>query len=270
MKWDSCDNPTQSDPSLRALRRLYRTGVENGPMDSADTAQAKAAARTLFRTRRRTMDPVARAAESAAIASAVLQRFQAAVGAAVDQATALESPVLESPVPGWATESTEHSGTQGTIAAYIGLAPEPETGALLTGLTDLGYTVVVPVCEPAYRLSWVRWLPGVPVRKSVRGPVVEPLGVRLAHRDLRGLVAILVPGLAVDRLGNRLGQGGGYYDRFLAEAQARYPGVEIAGINFEHEWVPAGSFPAEPLDVPLPGVYTPSGYKQVESGSAPV
>lgn len=147
-----------------------------------------------------------------------------------------------------------------TVAAYLGVDPEPATERLVGELHRLGFGVVVPVCEPAHRLSWVRWVPGVALQRSVRAPVQEPVGPRLAFDDVPDVGLILVPALGVDRTGNRIGQGGGYYDRFLADRPLDGPGaVPRLGMVYRTEVLPAGAVPSEPYDQPLGGAFTPDG-----------
>ncbi|MHA7263921.1 5-formyltetrahydrofolate cyclo-ligase [Arthrobacter sp. TMN-37] len=146
------------------------------------------------------------------------------------------------------------------IAAYLGVPPEPASEDLLHALTTLGHTVLVPICEPDYQLSWCGWWPGVPLVKSPRAPVMEPEGTRTPLAGLPGLDLVLVPGLAVDASGYRLGQGGGYYDRFLAQLSIERPMVPTAGMVYPEEFFAAGSFPVELHDIPLHGVFTPGAY----------
>ena len=70
---------------------------------------------------------------------------------------------------------------------------------------------------------------------------------------------ILVPALAVDRSGNRLGKGKGFYDRFLAECN--HP--KLIAVVFDDEVF--DSIPTEPFDKPVDGVVTPSGWWLVQS-----
>ncbi|PPB50929.1 5-formyltetrahydrofolate cyclo-ligase [Arthrobacter pityocampae] len=158
-----------------------------------------------------------------------------------------------------------------TIAAYLGVDPEPDTAPLLEELHRLGYGVAVPVCEPGYQLSWTAWAPGVPLQRSVRAPVLEPTGPRLAFEDLPDVALILVPALAVDRAGHRIGQGGGYYDRFLARHPLGHAdAVPRLGVVYRSELLPAGDVPTEPCDQPLPGVFTADGLLEVGSLGPPV
>jgi 5-formyltetrahydrofolate cyclo-ligase len=204
---------------------------------------SKNEAREAFRLRRRRLEPAEREAASRRLAQTVLDRLPRLAGSP-------EAPLL--------------------IAAYLGVSPEPATEHLLAALKRAGHGVVVPVCEPEYALSWTAWWPGVPLVKSPRAPVFEPEGPRLPLAGLPTLDLVLVPGLAMDAAGNRLGQGGGYYDRFLAGLAAERPGVPTAGILYSHELVAEGSFPVEPLDVPLDGVFTPGSYHGFGAPPAPV
>jgi 5-formyltetrahydrofolate cyclo-ligase len=74
-----------------------------------------------------------------------------------------------------------------------------------------------------------------------------------------GVSALFMPATAVDRDGNRIGQGGGYYDVFLDALDGLRPGLPSAAIVYDHEVLPAGSIPAEPFDRKVPAALTPSG-----------
>ncbi|MDF9278883.1 5-formyltetrahydrofolate cyclo-ligase [Arthrobacter sp. EH-1B-1] len=159
-----------------------------------------------------------------------------------------------------------NSGTvrgTGCIAAYLSAPPEPGTEVLLPALIEAGYDVVVPVCEPRYQLSWVSWQPGVELAKSPRAPLWEPVGERRSFTALLPLRLVLVPGLGMDQLGNRIGQGGGYYDRFLAQLVLEQPDAARLGYLYNEEVLPAGRVEATPLDMPLHGAFTPSGLFKV-------
>ncbi len=76
--------------------------------------------------------------------------------------------------------------------------------------------------------------------------------------DPNGLDLILVPGIAFDREGGRLGRGRGYYDRLLAGASAFK-----VGVCFDSQIVP--EVPREPHDIRMDAVVTPSGVKWITS-----
>ncbi|WP_323959053.1 5-formyltetrahydrofolate cyclo-ligase [Arthrobacter sp. JZ12] len=147
------------------------------------------------------------------------------------------------------------------VAAYLSAPTEPSTAALLPALREAGYDVVVPVCEPQYQLSWARWEPRIPLAKSPRAPLWEPVGERFHFTALLPISLVLVPGLAIDVHGNRLGQGGGYYDRFLAQLGVEAPETPVLGYLFDEEVLPESSFESTVLDIPLGGAFTPSGLR---------
>ncbi len=190
---------------------------------------SKAAARTALRARRRALSASERGTLARHLAATVLEHLDG---------TAASGKVL--------------------VAGYLAIPPEPPVVDLLFLLHAAGHPIVVPVCEAERRLSWVDWSPDAPVEKSRYGPLLEPVGPRRPVDALPDLRLILVPALAIDRCGNRIGQGGGYYDRMLAGLSGSNPRAELAGVVYDHELLPEGAFPVEPFDVPLPAVFTPS------------
>ncbi|POH74070.1 5-formyltetrahydrofolate cyclo-ligase [Arthrobacter glacialis] len=145
-----------------------------------------------------------------------------------------------------------------TACAYVSMGHEPPTAPLLEAWTAAGHTVYVPVCEPEYRLSWTLWHPGIQMAKSPLAPVMEPVGPRLSFAALGSVEAILIPALAVDTAGVRLGQGGGYYDRFLATI----PALPVAAVVYAHELVAPGLLPHDFLDARVTHALTPAGYQR--------
>ena len=157
------------------------------------------------------------------------------------------------------------SSTGGSVCAYISMGGEPPTGDLLSALDSAGYAVFVPVCEPEFQMTWAHWTPGAPMQRSSQAPVMEVTGRRLRFDQLESVRAILLPALAVDGSGVRLGQGGGYYDRFLAglSKESATASVPLAAIVHEHEYFPADSLPHDFLDAPVAYALTPAGYHAV-------
>jgi 5-formyltetrahydrofolate cyclo-ligase len=144
-----------------------------------------------------------------------------------------------------------------TIAAYVPSVREPGGPGLPMLLAPLG-RVLLPVLLPDGDLDWAPFSGAlVPGRPGLR----EPPGARLGVDAIRSADLVLVPALAVDRRGMRLGRGGGSYDRALARLAPGAPLI-VALLN-EDELVE--KVPAEPHDRPVHGVLTPSGFHPVVS-----
>jgi 5-formyltetrahydrofolate cyclo-ligase len=130
----------------------------------------------------------------------------------------------------------------GTIAAYFSLGTEPDTHGLVFALWKRGSYVVLPVLLLDGDLDWA----------SYEGPdslAPGPHGLLQPVEPVRGLGTVaradvvLVPALAVDARGYRLGRGGGSYDRALARVGAQVPTIALL---YDDELLP--SVPTQPHD----------------------
>jgi 5-formyltetrahydrofolate cyclo-ligase len=110
---------------------------------------------------------------------------------------------------------------------------------------------------PGGRWGLVRPAPGRPW---------EPGGARLGAAALAQALAIVVPALAADLGGTRLGQGGGWYDRALLHAA---PGVPVVVLLYPAELLPAGTLPREAHDLPLTHAATPTALVPLPSPVTP-
>jgi 5-formyltetrahydrofolate cyclo-ligase len=137
-----------------------------------------------------------------------------------------------------------------TIAAYVPVGPEPGGPDLPRLLAATGARVLLPVLRPDNDLDWAVFTGDL--ASGPRG-LSEPVGARLGVEGLRSADLILVPALAVDRSGRRMGRGGGSYDRALTRAAAPI-------IALLHDGELISEVPAEPHDRPVHGVITPTGY----------
>lgn len=144
------------------------------------------------------------------------------------------------------------------VAAYRSMPTEPGTTALLEALVARGVEVVVPVVD-GERLDWVRHVPDAPTRTSSLG-VEEPSGASLGPAAVQDADAVIVPALAVDHAGRRLGRGAGYYDRALQHVR-----VPIVALLHADELLP--EVPAEPHDIGVQMVVTETGIFRVPQES---
>lgn len=142
-------------------------------------------------------------------------------------------------------------GSSAVVCAYVPVGSEPGSLALLDTLVDRGSTVLLPIVVGAAPLDWAEY-----DGTLVPGPhgLRQPGGPRLGPDAIGRADVVLVPALAVDRRGVRLGRGGGHYDRSLPLAR---PGVPLIAVVRDDELV--DHLPADPHDVLLTGALTPSG-----------
>lgn len=104
------------------------------------------------------------------------------------------------------------------VFAYMPYGAELDIMPLMLQLRDAGNHIYIPrTIRDEYRLEWYAWHEDLPMTKGVFG-IQEPAAaaVPISEELLEQADLILVPGLAFDRNGGRLGMGAGYYDRFLA------------------------------------------------------
>jgi 5-formyltetrahydrofolate cyclo-ligase len=137
--------------------------------------------------------------------------------------------------------------------AYVPMRTELDPLPLLSALSMSGLTTALPVVAGKGRpLLFRRWCPGdstVAAGFDTREPPSENPEV---EPDL-----LLVPLLAFDRRGYRLGYGGGFYDRTLEQLRTRLPAVTALGVAFDAQEV--DGVPHLDYDQRLDGVLTPSG-----------
>lgn len=143
----------------------------------------------------------------------------------------------------------------GPVALFLALAEEIDTGPALAAVAAAGRSVLLPRQEGRDRpLALHAWRPGDPL---LPGPfrVLEPvpLAPRLVPR------VVVVPLLAFDRTGRRLGYGAGFYDRTLRALRAAGPAPVTLGLAFAFQEV--AEVPAGPADERLDGIVTEAGWR---------
>jgi 5-formyltetrahydrofolate cyclo-ligase len=140
-----------------------------------------------------------------------------------------------------------------TVAAYVSVGSEPGTGLLLERLVAAGKRVVLPVLLPDNDLDWAVFDGDV---VSARRGLLEPSGPRLGRDSVATADVLVVPGLAVDGRGRRLGRGGGSYDRALARVPVGTPVVVVL-----HDDEVVEDVPVDDHDRPVTAVATPSAVR---------
>lgn len=147
------------------------------------------------------------------------------------------------------------------LLCFVSLPREPQTSQILAHALRTGKPVAVPRCLPDYSMTFHLLSPKLPLgQQLVSGsygvheplstlPVIEP------SPELHPLC--LVPGLAFDHQGRRLGYGAGYYDRYLAA----YPFVTKLG--YVSSFCLVDEVPTEPTDQRLDGIATERGIEWI-------
>lgn len=189
--------------------------VTEAPAAASDIVlqAAKAAARKLARARRAGL---ANAAAPARLAEALLAHYPPPAGA--------------------------------IIAGYWPMGDEMDPRPLMLALAARGHALALPVTPPRGQpLTFRAWAFGAALRSGPLG-TSEPVDGEELRPDI-----LLVPLLAFDRAGRRLGYGGGYYDRTLAAL----PGAKAIGIAYAGQEMP--EVPAGPQDFRLPLIATEAG-----------
>lgn len=157
--------------------------------------------------------------------------------------------------------SSEEWTLAGSVLLYLPIRGEAETGLLAETAVDQGKRLLLPRVEKGARRLWLHQWSGT------SGELVSgAYGIPEPRPDLERVEPgevdlVVVPGVAFDRHGNRLGYGGGYYDRAL-------PGMGRAfkvGLGFAFQVV--DDLPAEAHDVRLDGLATDEGMDRVPRGS---
>jgi len=135
------------------------------------------------------------------------------------------------------------------VAAYHPVGSEIDPRAVLARAGNQATTTALPAFADADALMHFR--SGVSAEDGPHGIPQPPGQARIVYPDL-----VLVPLVAVDAAGTRLGQGGGHYDRVLGEL--RSAGAKIIGLGWPMQRVDF-RIPVDEWDIPLDGFASPDG-----------
>ena len=135
------------------------------------------------------------------------------------------------------------------VMAYVSKPPEVDTHPFIRDLLREGRRVVVPIIEKETRTLRLSYLRDTTLLVKSTFHVPEPIGNEIPAQA-SDIQTVIIPLLAFDRRGNRLGYGAGYYDRFLAQN----PGVRKIGVAFSCQ--ETDSVPGDENDVRIDIVVT--------------
>ncbi len=151
------------------------------------------------------------------------------------------------------------------FACYLPSDGEIDTRPLILSSLGKGKRLTLPVVDRRVhgRMRFAEWAPGMPTTTSDFG-IREPLRADRRYVAPGTLDVILLPLVAFDPCGNRLGMGGGYYDRcfsFLSGRPNRRP--VLIGVAYEVQKVE--KLDTQPWDIPLSWVITEAGIYRCHS-----
>lgn len=141
-----------------------------------------------------------------------------------------------------------------TIGSYVGLNGEINTMLLNNYLKAKKHTVALPVIHPTEKGQMQFYTyddDGSLVKNRFGIPEPQPFRDKLITPNL--FEVLLIPLLAFDIKGNRLGMGGGYYDRLLKKVSA-----DCVLIGLAHDFQCVDELPSEDWDMPLDEIITPT------------
>lgn len=147
------------------------------------------------------------------------------------------------------------------IALYLSNDGELDTWPLIHALWQQQKNIYLPLLHPftAGHLIFQHFLPNTPMRSNQFG-IPEPDWSCPDLMPLAELDLIVTPLVAFDEQGNRLGMGGGFYDRTLAGFSARTAAGSPRLVGIAHDCQQVERIPAEAWDVPLPAICTPARF----------
>ena len=209
---------------------------------------------------------IASVADSKAVLRARIRASRAA-GLSMEWSAATRAGLLDTARAAGLLDPDGTPGSTGRVAlaAYVAAPGEPDVAAIRAAIREAGGLVVLPIPGPEGALGWAldEGTYSAHPRLPVGMPIGETLGIGATPLLSHQVGTVLLPALAVDGTGLRLGQGGGYYDRLLAElAEVAEVGGRMRTVAIVHdeELLPEGAVPREAHDQAVMAVLTPTRY----------
>ncbi|XCB30783.1 5-formyltetrahydrofolate cyclo-ligase [Arcanobacterium hippocoleae] len=154
----------------------------------------------------------------------------------------------------WIETALEYVRDYSKVAAFISIPGEPPTYELCKAIADSGKTLLLPKLGPGLTRAWGYFKGLDDLQQMAPGRPPEPSGAAFDNDVLGDIDVMLVPALLVSKFGERLGQGGGWYDRALKKVK---PGLPIGALVFPEEFVDF-HLPQDEYDMHIQNVILPN------------
>lgn len=151
------------------------------------------------------------------------------------------------------------AGTGGVTCAYVPMGTEPGSMAMLDGLRAAGVRVLLPLARQDGELDWAEFTGTRALAPGGFG-MLEPTNAPLGPDAIATAGSVVVPALAVDRRGTRLGRGAGFYDRALRRVRDGVPVLAVVRAAEVYEVLPR-----QDHDVAVGSALTPAGLIELAS-----
>lgn len=140
------------------------------------------------------------------------------------------------------------------IAIYLSYQSEFQTNFLIEAALTSSKTIGIPICQPDHQMIIAQFTPNTPLKKNKYGidEIPEEFIIPITPSNID---CCIVPGLAFDLCGHRIGYGGGYYDRFLPNLHLDCPKVACA---FDIQVISDNILPQSPTDHLMTHLFTES------------
>jgi len=138
-----------------------------------------------------------------------------------------------------------------SVLMYVSFRTEVDTLAQLKGILCLGKNLAVPLVDSKTKTLTLYEIKDITELEPGYMGIPEPNVSEDRKVELKDIDIVVIPGTGFDHKGNRLGYGGGYYDRLLANTEKDIPKIALA---FEEQIV--DNIPAEPHDMKMDIIVT--------------
>ncbi|MFL6577656.1 MAG: 5-formyltetrahydrofolate cyclo-ligase [Povalibacter sp.] len=160
--------------------------------------------------------------------------------------------------------------TGSRVGVYLPQGREADLSIAIKRAHERGCRLYLPFITHmrTHRMQFVEFVPGSPLKKNAYG-ILEPIASHAARVSIRRLDVVLLPLVAVDARGWRLGNGAGFYDRHLSHLRAsrRWRRPKLIGIAYEFQRVP--HLEPSKWDVPIEGLITERGFHTLRPWAPP-